>query len=56
MNEDSFGVDDAIKTEKRSHGGFGLFILGILVGAGLTVGGYFAYNYFSGRAERANYH
>ncbi|MBO7382856.1 MAG: hypothetical protein J6Y87_02425 [Muribaculaceae bacterium] len=56
MNEDSFGVDDAITTEKRSHGGFGMFILGILVGAGLTVGGYFGYNYFSGRAERANYH
>lgn len=56
MSDESFGVDDAIKPKSRSCSGFAMLVLGILVGAGLAVGGYFGYNYFSGRAERANWH
>lgn len=56
MSDESFGVDDAIKPKSRSCSGFAMLVLGILVGAGLAVGGFFGYNYFSGRAERANWH
>ena len=35
---------------------FGLILLGVIIGAALTVGGYFGYGYFSGKMERENYH
>lgn len=35
---------------------FGLVVLGMILGAALTVGAYFAYGYITGKTERENYH